>query len=145
MKKCSAAIDCSAPIDHEPEDIDHLPSLAERVKTVLDITNNNNRPASNMIFFVMYDITSNKVRRSVAKYLEEKGCHRVQNSIFLADLPAKVCAEIENDLRVVQEMYENDDSIFVMPISCDHMKAMKVIGKTLDLDLILKVKNTMFF
>ncbi|MBQ3950872.1 MAG: CRISPR-associated endonuclease Cas2, partial [Bacteroidales bacterium] len=32
----------------------------------------------------MYDIASNKVRRAVVKYLQRRGCHRVQRSIFLA-------------------------------------------------------------
>ena len=34
---------------------------------------NKKRPATQMLFFVMYDIESNKVRRHVVKYLERQG------------------------------------------------------------------------
>jgi hypothetical protein len=45
----------------------------------------------------------------------------------------------------VQECYENNDSILLVPVSTDEIKAMKVIGQNIDFDLILKNKNTLFF
>lgn len=63
-----------------------------------------------MIFFVMYDIESTKVRNQVAKYLLKNGCVRVQKSIFLADLPLNTYEKIRNDLAEVQQAYENNDS-----------------------------------
>ena len=36
-----------------------------------------------MLFFVMYDIESNKVRYLIAKYLERHGCTRIQVLSFL--------------------------------------------------------------
>lgn len=64
-----------------------LTTLQERVDKVLGIIQIDNRPAGNMIFFIMYDIEDNKVRRYISKYLLKLGCHRVQRSVFLADLP----------------------------------------------------------
>ena len=146
LLKERAGIANNEPIDHEvDEDVERIASLEERLRVILAIEKNPCRPATNMIFFVIYDIASNKVRRSVAKYLEAKGCHRVQKSVFLADLPSKVYQEIENDLRTVQEMYDNDDCIFVLPLSAEHMKALTVIGHEINIDLILKSKSTMFF
>lgn len=49
-------------------DIDELPSLNDRLRLILDLVNKTERNSSNMIFFVMYDIASNKVRRAVVKY-----------------------------------------------------------------------------
>lgn len=98
-----------------------------------------------MLFFVMYDIESDKVRRNVVKYLQRKGCLRVQRSIFLADLDASVCEEIKRDLAEVQAVYENKDSILVVPISTDLLKSMKVIGQNLNIDLITNTGNTLFF
>ena len=98
-----------------------------------------------MLFFVMYDIESNKVRRLVCKYLIREGCSRVQRSIFLADLPIDSYSRIKNDLAEIQALYDNEDSIIVLPVSTDYLRMMKVIGKTVDMDIITHTKNTLFF
>jgi len=126
-------------------DIDELPSLDERLRLILDLVNKKERNLSNMIFFVMYDIASNKVRRAVVKYLERSGCHRVQRSIFLADTKPEMCQQIQRDLAEVQAMYDNKDSIFIVPLSIDYIRSMKVIGENIDFDLILKTRSTLFF
>ena len=48
-------------------------------------------------------------------------------------------------LTEVQECYENNDSILVVPISTDYLQSMKIIGKTIDVDIIMQTKNTLFF
>ncbi len=126
-------------------EVDELPTLEERLKLILDLLKNKEHQSSNMIFFVMYDIASNKVRRAVVKYLQRRGCHRAQRSIFLADVKPEVCNEIQRDLAAVQAMYDNKDSIFIVPLSVDYIRSMKVIGENVDFDLILKTKSTMFF
>ena len=93
----------------------------------------------------MYDIESNKVRRTVATYLEKKGCQRIQKSVYLANLDSSVYEQIRSDLTEVQGMYENNDSIIFCQASVDELKSMDVIGHNLDLDLVLKGRNTMFF
>ena len=98
-----------------------------------------------MLFFVMYDIESNKVRRHIAKYLIKKGCTRIQRSIFLADLSSVLYEEIKKDLAEVQAMYENTDSILIVPISVNYLESMKIIGQNLDIDIIAHKKNTLFF
>ena len=98
-----------------------------------------------MLFFVMYDIESNKVRRTVATYLEKKGCQRIQKSVYLANLDSSVYEQIRSDLTEGQGMYENNDSIIFCQASVDELKSMDVIGHNLDLDLVLKGRNTMFF
>ncbi len=125
--------------------LDELSTLEERIERIFKIVKNNNRPANHMIFFVMYDIESTKVRNQIAKYLLREGCTRVQKSIFLADLPLATYDRMRSELAQVQECYENQDSILIVPISTDYLQSMKVIGKALDVDLILKNKNTLFF
>lgn len=127
------------------DEIDQIPSLEERLKLIFNILESKKRNASQMLFFVMYDIESNKVRRHVVKYLERQGCTRVQKSIFLADLPVGKYEKIKTDLTEVQACYENFDSILVVPISTDYLKAMKVIGQSINVDVITKTKNTLFF
>lgn len=125
--------------------LEGLSSLEDRVDFLLNIVTQKKRPANQMLFFVMYDITSTKVRNQIVKYLLKKGCTRIQKSIFLADLPLNSYEKIRRDLAEVQQCYENDDSILIVPISTDYLQSMKVIGHSIDVDLILKQKNTLFF
>lgn len=125
--------------------MDDLPSLAARVRRILGIVMNPKRKPGYMICFIMYDIGSNKVRTQIAKYLLGKGCHRVQKSIFMADLPADRYREIGNALAEVQNMYDNHDGILIVPLSEDYARAMKVIGQQVNLDIVMHTKNTLFF
>ena len=84
-------------------------------------------------------------RRLVAKYLISKGCTRIQDSIFLADLPRPTYEEIKRDLAEVQSLYDNHDSIIVCPISTDQLHAMHVIGEQVDVDIITHKRNTLFY
>lgn len=122
-----------------------LESIEKRIERVIGIANNKERNVTDMLFFVMYDIESNKVRQQVSKYLLKMGCFRIQRSIFLADLSPEKYEQIRSDLTEVQAFYENEDSILVVPVSSDLLKSMRVIGKTIDLDIIMRTKNTLFF
>jgi len=140
-----AGISESPPINRTPNDLDDLPTLEERVAKILGVVNQPERKKGNMLFFVMYDIESNKVRYNVVKYLERQGCIRIQKSIFLADLPGDTYQMIKADLAEVQALYDNHDSIIVCPVSIDLLQSMKVIGKTVNIDVVVKNKNTLFF
>ena len=137
--------DSPRPTRHIDQDLDELPSLESRISCLLGIANETNRPTTNMIFFTMYDIESNKARRLIAKYLISKGCTRIQDSIFLADLPRPTYEEIKRDLAEVQSLYDNHDSIIVCPISTDQLHAMHVIGEQVDVDIITHKCNTLFY
>ncbi len=122
-----------------------LADLPERVRNVLQIVSNNPLKPSKMLYFIMYDISDNKVRSAVAKYLEEKSCLRVQKSIFFADTERAVFNQIWSDLKAIQELYENEDSIFLVPVSTDQLRSMKIIGQNDAFDLVLGNQNTIFF
>lgn len=141
-----AGLEKNKMISNRPiEDLASIEELDERIQRILGLLNTTHRNPLNMLFFVMYDIESNKVRYQIAKYLLKKGCHRIQRSIFLADLNAKDYEEIRSALTEVQSYYENHDSIMIVPISTDLLQSMKIIGKTIDIDIITKSKNTLFF
>ncbi len=93
----------------------------------------------------MYDIESNKVRALVHKYLKRMGCTPIQRSIFLADTEIETYNQIKSDLADVQEAYENNDSIIVLPVSTDYLKMMKIIGQKIEVDVIMHSRNTLFF
>ena len=73
------------------------------------------------------------------------GCFRIQRSIFLADLTPERFEKIRTELTEVQSYYENEDSILIVPVSTDLLKSMRIIGKSLDVDIIMRTKNTLFF
>ena len=65
-KLVHAGISGSAVPNRQSDDEISLSPLEERAQRILGIVNRNDRPPYNMLFFVMYDIESNKVRRQVA-------------------------------------------------------------------------------
>ena len=83
-------------------DTDGIPSLQKRIDTILGIIHQTDKQVGKMLFFIMYDIESNKVRYNVVKYLERMGCFRIQKSIFLADLGVQKYETIKRDLAEVQ-------------------------------------------
>lgn len=125
--------------------LEELPTLPERIRQILNIISSAERKPGKMICFIMYDITSNKVRTLIAKFLQSKGCTRVQKSIFMADMPSDALQDIAMKLTDIQKMYDNNDSILIVPLSEDYARAMKIIGQEVDVDLILHSKNTLFF
>lgn len=147
LKKIAAAglEDSPAPNRDREDDWDDLLPLEERTKRILGLVNNQKKRIGRMLFFVMYDIESNKVRRYVVKYLERQGCTRIQKSIFLADLEMSKFNEIKKDLADVQAVYENNDSILVVPITTEYLRSMKIIGQNINIDVITHSKNTLFF
>lgn len=143
-----ATLQNSKPLKQEPFDkteLENIESLQERVNKILGIINNEKRKNTNMLFFVMYDIESDKVRNLVFKYLKKEGCTSVQKSIFLGDTTMEKFNSIKENLSQVQSCYDNDDSILIVPISTDYLKSMKIIGKQINVDIILKNRNTLFF
>jgi CRISPR-associated endonuclease Cas2 len=140
-----SGIEGSPPANRIWDDGSTIEELSDRIGRILGVMNKVNGDPKRMVYFIMYDIENNKVRILIAKYLLKKGCTRVQKSIFLADSERSRFDEIQKDLREVQECYDNDDSILLVPVSTDLLQAMKIIGKNIDFDLILKRRNTLFF
>jgi len=132
-------------ISEETKDYDEIDDLSLRIKKILEISERNHLDSKKMLYFVMYDIENNKVRTLISKYLIKKGCQRVQKSIFFAESDRLVYNEIKKDLLEVQESYDNKDSIFLVPVSTDQMRAMKIIGQNIDFDIVIQGKNTLFF
>lgn len=124
---------------------DVLSPLEIRVERILGLTEKTKKQNGRMLFFVMYDIESDKVRRLVVRYLQKLGCVRIQKSIFLAENTVAVYNRIREDLAEVQAVYENQDSIIVLPVTTDYLRMMKIIGRNINVDVITKTQNTLFF
>jgi CRISPR-associated protein Cas2 len=98
-----------------------------------------------MYCFIMYDVENNKIRRLMAKYLEQKGCLRVQKSVFFARLHRKVQKEVIDMLRRMNACYDNQDSILILPVGEDMLNSLTCVGKEFELQLLTAPKHTLFF
>lgn len=120
-------------------------SLTERIKKMLHLLKTAPAKAIEMTFLIMYDIQDDKVRTEVAKYLKQKGCIRIQKSVFMTSAGHKIYEQIYTDLQEVQEYYENNDSVILVPFNTSDARAMKIIGKDVQVDAIVNKPNSLFF
>ena len=132
-------------VKSEANNFGELPSVVERVNSITEQLKTNSKNKNNMFCFITYDITSSRVRRNVAKYLIRNGFIRVQYSVFFASVERKTFLEIHKTLKKINEMYDNHDSIFFIPFGEDILNKTRVVGKSIDFELISEQKNTMFF
>jgi CRISPR-associated endonuclease Cas2 len=132
------------PVQSIPKE-DQLLQLNERIQQILQIIKEEPIKATQMNYLIMYDITENKVRYQIAKYLEKKGCVRIQKSVFLAKTENKYFQEIHDTLKEINSYYENQDSIILVPINASDVRSMKLIGKNVNIETITDKPNTMFF
>lgn len=96
-------------------------------------------------YLAMYDITSNKVRNLVAKYLEEKGFVRIQKSVYLVSLKPSEYHGITLDISEINAMYENKDSFIFVPISDSVLAESRFIGKEIDFQLAVHPPSCLVF
>lgn len=92
----------------------------------------------------MYDIEKDKVRNQIAKYLIKKGCIRIQKSIYIISTNYNTINLIKENLKYIQSLYDNNDSIIIMPISKDILTKSEIIGKEIYLDFLSNPNSTLF-
>jgi CRISPR-associated endonuclease Cas2 len=131
--------------DEQEKTADPLLSLNERLKIILEIVKSKPIKSTSMTYLIMYDIENNKVRSRISKYLEKKGCIRIQKSIFMTNSAAKEFSEIHQTLVEVQSYYENNDSIMLVPFNTSDIRSMKIIGKEINIQTLVDKPTTLFF
>lgn len=104
-----------------------------------------NENTKQMLYLIAYDIEDNKVRTQIAKYLIRKGCMRIQKSLYLAKSSRVTYNEIHDALRDINAMYNNHDSIIVLPVPEEKFKNIKLIGQNIEFEIVTKEHNVMFF
>lgn len=142
-KIAEAGLNRPAPTDVDAADA--LQPLQERIRQILHIVKDKPIKSNEMVYLIMYDISSDKVRLQVAKYLERQGCTRIQKSVFLVKTDNPHFQEIHDTLKDVNSYYNNEDSIILVPVNASDVRSMKLIGKNLYLQAIVDKPNTLFF
>lgn len=127
----------------EGEEFDLKP-LPERIQLILGIIKRQPVKATTMNYLIMYDIEKNKVRTLIAKYLISQGCIRVQKSVFLSHSNHEKFGAIKNTLVEINEIYENKDSIILIPLNVSDARSMKLIGQNVNIEQIIDPPNTVF-
>lgn len=129
---------------HKTDPDDQLLPLSGRIEKILGIFQGKPQKSTTMNYLIMYDIQNNKVRNLVAKYLIKNGCIRVQKSVFLVHSDHKKFDEIRQTLVEINDVYENDDSIILVPLNISDARSMKLIGKNVNIEQIIDPPNTVF-
>lgn len=126
------------------DDAMEIAPLPDRIKKILGILQSNPVKATTMNYLILYDISNNKVRRLIAEYLLSKGCIRIQKSVYLCHSNHKKFTEIKETLADINDTYENEDSIILIPINISDARSMKLIGNNINIDQIIDPPNTVF-
>jgi len=135
------------PVDSDDGEIaeeEALLPLSDRIQFMLGILRSKPVKSTTMNYFILYDIQNNKVRKLVSKYLLGKGGIRVQKSVFLVHSDHKRFEEIRETLAEINDVYENKDSIILVPLNISDARSMKLIGKNVNIDQIIDPPNTVF-
>lgn len=123
---------------------DQLLPLSGRIERILGIFQGKPQKSTTMNYLIMYDIQNNKVRSLVAKYLIKNGCIRVQKSVFLVNSDHKKFDDIQQTLVEINDVYENEDSIILVPLNISDARSMKLIGHNVNIQQIIDPPNTVF-
>ncbi len=114
-------------------------NLGSRVEQILAwLEGHPIRTDNDMMYLAMYDISDDKIRLNVAKYLKAKGMIRIQKSVWLGSSDRREFAEIGSTLRDINAAYKNMDSIVMLPVTTETMAGMHLIGANADFQMVTK-------
>lgn len=95
-----------------------------------------------MICWVLYDIKNDRKRTKIAKECEKAGLYRVQYSVFLGMLEANEKDTLQ--LQIENLMNEEEDSVYIFPMSKDELKETVLLGQAFDKDHITEEVKSLF-
>ncbi|WP_244834960.1 CRISPR-associated endonuclease Cas2 [Clostridium sp. BJN0001] len=87
-----------------------------------------------MLYWVMYDISDNKIRNKAVKECKNKGLYRVQKSIFLGELNKNQKDELKIKMEMLIDI--DTDSIYIFPTSKDNIYDTDILGNGFDRELV---------
>lgn len=97
-----------------------------------------------MNYFVFYDISDNKLRVQVAKYLLAKGFQRVQKSVFLGNISKNIYKDVEKTLGELEAVYGVDDSVFLVPVGEYTLEQLTMLGRNVKMDFARSSQYVLF-
>lgn len=83
-----------------------------------------------MLTWVVYDISSNKIRKKISDKLIAKGLYRVQNSVFLGNIEN---SEMDELVIYSEDMIdESTDSVYIFPMCQEDFGKVELIGEAFE-------------
>jgi len=96
-----------------------------------------------MLIWVIYDISSDKIRNQVVKNCKNIGLYRVQKSVFLGDVEENDLDELK--LRIEDMVDLEKDSVYIFPMSKSELRKAGLIGQAFDKELVTDEIISQFF
>jgi CRISPR-associated protein Cas2 len=96
-----------------------------------------------MLVWVIYDISSDRIRNQVARQCKNAGLYRVQKSVFLGTIEENDFDELK--LRVEDIIDSETDSVYIFPMSKSELKKAGLIGQAFDKELVSDEIISKFF
>jgi len=87
-----------------------------------------------LLVWVVYDITSDKIRNKIAKVCKRKGLTRVQKSVFLGTLNRTEIDEMA--MMCKDSIAEDSDSVYIFPMCRDDFGKTRLVGRGFDRDRV---------
>jgi len=95
-----------------------------------------------MICWVMYDIKNDNSRTKIAKACERSGLSRVQYSVFLGSIEPNEKDSLQVEIEDL--MNEDEDSVYMFPMSKDELKATTLLGQAFDKKMVTDEVKALF-
>jgi CRISPR-associated protein Cas2 len=90
----------------------------------------------------MYDIKEDRARTKIAKACQQSGLYRVQYSVFLGTIDADRRDAMQ--LQIEELMDEDEDSVYIFPMSQDELKDTELLGQAFDKDMVTDEVRALF-
>ena len=104
----------------------------------------NKRPAlRSRLIICTYDISETRQRNVVVKCLKSSGMHRVQKSVFMAEISERAYKLMRAQFKSMEAEFESQDHIMLMPFTEQQLIGMHVTGKSLDVPYLLNRKRVL--
>jgi len=92
-----------------------------------------------VLIWLIYDISDDKVRGKVAKACKNMGLYRVQKSAFAGAINVSRLKELK---ARCEDLIEEGDSVYLFPMCEADFKKVMILGKGFDKELVAGEKIT---
>ncbi len=96
-----------------------------------------------LLVWVVYDISSNKIRRNAIKACKNVGLYRVQKSVFLGEIEENDFDELKLKMEDIIDL--DKDSVYIFPMSKKGLNQAGLIGQVFDKELVTDEIISKFF
>lgn len=99
------------------------------------------KPTDTLVW-IIYDISSNRLRTQVAKRCKEAGLYRVQKSVFLGSINRNRLDELNTQIHDLID--ELTDSVYIFPMCEPDFKKVLLLGQAFDRELVTDEVRALF-